>query len=423
MTKRFTTVARLALVALALGLVPAAVAAQTAQAQYAAAKTRDDAVRSEIAAFSPTATAAERTKLISEARSVIAAYEALVRRSRASGYADNSLYNAATLAEATYGRFSLTTDLDAAIRLHKRLSAGYPTAALAKDSAEATARLSPLAAARTAIPVPSAPETTTTSAAITARQAPAAPTNANTTVSSETSATTRRSAAGRTGRTKLTSIDRVVMPQLVRITLALDREVPFREETLAGPARLFFDFSDAEAASQLADAVLRFPTDVVRLIRVGRHPSAIRVVLDLEGVSRHSVYTLYNPFRIVIDAEPSNGVTTAAASVAPPPLSVPARTPPPSTEKAQAVARPQPPARIEDEKAIVMTVATDVERADRGADSPAALPAPATLTAAVPLAPSAPPAAVASSAPSAPNVNTAGGFRSRGNSGLASRAS
>ena len=414
MTTRFTTVGRLALVALALGLVPAAVAAQTAQAQYTAAKTRDDAARREIAAFSSTVAASERTKLITEARSVIAAYEALVRRSRASGYADNALYNAATLAEAMYGRFSLTTDLDAAIRLHKRLSAEYPTAALAKDSAEATARLSPLAAARTAVPAPSAPVTSTTDAPTTARQAAAAPTNANTAASAETRATMHQSAAARTGRTKLTSIDRVVMPQLVRITLALDREVPFREETLAGPARLFFDFGDAEAASQLVDAVLRFPTDVVRLIRVGRHPSAIRVVLDLEGVSRHSVYTLYNPFRIVIDAEPSNGVTTAASSVAPPPsvpaLSAPARTSPPATDKAQTTVRPQPPARIEDEKPIVMTVATDVERADRGADSPVAPPAPATLTAAVPLAPSAPPAAVASSAPSAPNVNTAGGF-------------
>jgi hypothetical protein len=152
MTTRFRRLTRPALVVLALGVLPVATAAQTAQAQYTAAKTRDDAVRSALAAFPATTSAGERTKVITETRAVIAAYEAIVRRFRASGYADNALHNAATLAEALYGRFSLTTDLDAAIRLHKRLSAEYPTAALAKESTAATARLLPLAEARAAMP-------------------------------------------------------------------------------------------------------------------------------------------------------------------------------------------------------------------------------------------------------------------------------
>ena len=50
--------------------------------------------------------------------------------------------------------------------------------------------------------------------------------------------------------------------------------------------------------------MLRYPTDLVRQIRVGRHPnSTVRVVLDMEGVEPHSVYTLYNPFRLVIDCD------------------------------------------------------------------------------------------------------------------------
>ena len=55
---------------------------------------------------------------------------------------------------------------------------------------------------------------------------------------------------------------------------------------------------------QLRDAVLPFPDGVVQRIRVGRHPGGItRVVLDLTTAGRHSVYTLYNPYRIVIDVE------------------------------------------------------------------------------------------------------------------------
>ena len=97
------------------------------------------------------------------------------------------------------------------------------------------------------------------------------------------------------------------------MTLVLDREVSYHEESLTGPARVFFDLRNVEAAPDLKDAVLRYPSEILRQIRIGRHPHATRVVLDFEQVGRHSVYTLYNPFRIVIDAE---APATAAAPVA-----------------------------------------------------------------------------------------------------------
>ena len=49
----------------------------------------------------------------------------------------------------------------------------------------------------------------------------------------------------------------------------------------------------------------RSPDDVVKQVRVGRQPnSRTRVVLDLKGdAARYSVYTLYDPYRIVVDFE------------------------------------------------------------------------------------------------------------------------
>ena len=39
-------------------------------------------------------------------------------------------------------------------------------------------------------------------------------------------------------------------------------------------------------------------------IRLGRHPqNTTRVVMDMNGVERYSVFTLYNPYRMVIDFE------------------------------------------------------------------------------------------------------------------------
>ena len=67
----------------------------------------------------------------------------------------------------------------------------------------------------------------------------------------------------------------------------------------------------------LMDKVLTYPSDLVNKIRVGRHPdNTVRVVLDLADVPRYSVFTLYNPFRLVIDAErtrcaPDNRAATA----------------------------------------------------------------------------------------------------------------
>jgi N-acetylmuramoyl-L-alanine amidase len=279
---RFTAVTA---AGLALGLALAGPAqAQSAPARYKAALAREDKVRAAIAVASPTDPVSARTPVITEARSIVAAYEALVRAYRASGYADNALFNAATLADALHDRFGLSTDRDAALRLFKRLRAEYPTAPLAKQTPAAIARLEQIAAANAPVPptlaAPAPP-------ALPAPSAPGAPAT-------------------------LLAIERSVLADMVRVTLILDREVSYHEESLTGPARVFFDLRHVEAAPDLKDAVLRYPSEILRQIRIGRHPNATRVVLDFEQVGRHSVYTLYNPFRIVIDAEAPGAAANAA---------------------------------------------------------------------------------------------------------------
>jgi N-acetylmuramoyl-L-alanine amidase len=313
-------VTALAAVGLALSVALAApVQAQSAQARYTAALAREDTVRAAIAVASPADPTSARTPIITEARAVISAYEALVRAYRASGYADNALFNAATLADALHDRFGLSTDRDAALRLYKRLRAEYPTAPLAKKTPPAIARLEQIAAAHAPVaPALGADAATATPAASTASRAPSVP----------------RAPA------TLMAIERAILPDLVRVTLVLDREVSYHEESLTGPARVFFDLRNVETTPELKDAVLRYPSQILRQIRIGRHPNATRVVLDFEQVGRHSVYTLYNPFRIVIDAAapgtaapgtaaaaraetPGTGGTPQAVAAAATPASVP----------------------------------------------------------------------------------------------------
>ena len=104
--------------------------------------------------------------------------------------------------------------------------------------------------------------------------------------------------------TTIRAVQREVLPEVVRVTVELDREVPFYQERLEGPSRLFFDLKGTKTVPALVDATFRYDTDVVRHIRLGRHPNnTTRIVLDLEHVGKYSVFTLYNPYRIVIDSE------------------------------------------------------------------------------------------------------------------------
>jgi N-acetylmuramoyl-L-alanine amidase len=340
--------------------LPVVLHAQSAEARYTAAKAREDKVRTAIAETAPTDPLSARTPVIAEARAVIAAYQALVRVHRASGYADNALHNAATLADALHDRFGLTTDRDAALRLYKRLRAEYPTAPLAKPASGAIERLEDIAAANAPVAPPMDPpaagpdDAVGKPAQVAAAVAPAAP-----------------SASGAPAR--LTAIERSVLPDLVRVTLLIDREVSFREETLTGPARVFFDLRNVEAAPALKDAVLRYPSEIVRQIRIGRHPHATRVVLDFEEVGRHSVYTLYNPFRIVIDAEPPGVARNAITPVAttpppalpppPPPVTV---TEPPVVPSIVSAPPPPSPPKVAAEKTVDNPVALSAPVAPRG---------------------------------------------------------
>ena len=91
----------------------------------------------------------------------------------------------------------------------------------------------------------------------------------------------------------------------MRVTLELDREVPFYDERIDGPPRVFVDLQNTRAVDAAAGrrhSVRR--TTSVRQVRVGRQPDArTRVVLDLKAPARYSVFTLYNPYRIVVDVE------------------------------------------------------------------------------------------------------------------------
>jgi len=212
-------------------------------------------------------------------RRVVLEYERLVRRYPASGYSDNALWQAANLALLCYQRFGSDIDRRTAVRLLKQLQTGYPTSSLVArvDAALADAAPPP---ARAVLPMP-----------------PTSPLSL------------------------LRDIHRTALPDGIRVTIDLDGEVAYHEESLERPRRVFFDFKGVRPVAALQDVTLKFADDAVREIRLGRHPqNTTRVVLDLEGTDGYSVYSLYNPYRLVVDFHRARA--TAATVMVPVPTRV-----------------------------------------------------------------------------------------------------
>ena len=230
--------------------------------------------------------------VLGQVHAAIAAYEGVVRRYPASGYSDNALWQAGRLSLDAFGRFKQSADREAGVRLLRRLATAYPTSKLAKQAPNLLAQVD--AADDQAITRPGRPESRPLQPAAAASAKPRA-------------MTTVAGADPRVGPNTLatiTEIRRAVLPDAVRITIELDGEVPFHEERIADPARVFVDLPSTRAAPSLVDQTLRFEgdADIVRQVRVGRHPNnTTRIVLDAAGVTSYSVYPLYSPYRLVID--------------------------------------------------------------------------------------------------------------------------
>ena len=333
-------------------LISAVAEAQTARSRYESAAERETNVR--VLLTNHTAATAP-TDLFAQVTQVMTAFEILVRRFPASGYADNALFQAASLADAAYEKFQRPQERSRAVRYYEWLVKEYPTSTFVK---RANARLESLSAAVPSIPA-TQPEAPPPSLPSTTREPPAV----------------------------LASIERTVTAALVRVTIELDREVRYLEQRLSGPARVFFDLQDVQAVPDLKDKVLSYTSDVVNKIRVGRHPdNVVRVVLDLEDVANYSVFTLYGPFRIVVDAERT--VARAATVDVPALPSQPLRIFSPSPETPRLVAYSAPP----------LAPLTRAVRSSRTG--------PAPLTAAT----TSPPRSGPGTVPATPSANAAGGF-------------
>jgi N-acetylmuramoyl-L-alanine amidase len=224
--------------------------------------------------------------LLKRMRTLVKSYEQMSRQFPSSAYMDNALWQGALLAADAFWTFGEAEDKTTALEMFSELGSRFPKSSLVKDLPPHVKRLK--AAKPTPVPALAA------AAPVTTAPAAAAPV-ATMPVSSRVATSGRVTNA-------LKTVKREVLPDALRITLELGQEVTFRSDRLDAPPRVFIDFENTRPVEAIKDATIPFPDDVVRKVRIGRQTeSRTRVVMDLAGAGRYSVYTLYNPYRVVID--------------------------------------------------------------------------------------------------------------------------
>ena len=103
------------------------VRAETARELYVAALAREQAVRGAMADDNAS------PSTLTDVRTVVAAYRALVRQYPASGYSDNALWQAGRLSVDAFLRFQKPQDRETGLRLLRALASDYPTSKLARQ--------------------------------------------------------------------------------------------------------------------------------------------------------------------------------------------------------------------------------------------------------------------------------------------------
>ncbi|HSL21694.1 MAG TPA: N-acetylmuramoyl-L-alanine amidase [Vicinamibacterales bacterium] len=314
--------------------LPAAARAQSAEQMYARALARERTLLD--ADLHPT---------LKQIRLAAAAYLRIPARFPRSGYSDNALWQASGLYALAFERFHEESDRRNAQRTLNRLRAAYPSSSLIARAREITRRLTaqpaPPTVARAAqrdavtagAPTPaSAPPRAVPAVAPTAPSAP--PPVARTAANASAPAIKAAAApAPLPVVSTLVGINRAELGDVVRVTLELDSEIAYHQERIDSPPRVFFDLKGVRLGPRLTEAAINFGSGVVRQVRVGRREeNTTRVAMDLDGVRRYTVFTLYDPYRLVIDFE-RDRIATAAATAGsvesiPPAAAVPETTVP-----------------------------------------------------------------------------------------------
>ncbi len=299
---------------------------------------------------------------------VIHQFQKLLDQNPTTGYAAASLFMLGRVRYSRYQQFRNSADLDQSLKDYQDVTALFPWHSLADDALLTSGRIqledkqNPQESARlytriiteystgdlhdnaleklkflarehgTPLPPEPAAKTVdegtenarseTDSAQETDAETGAAPASAAPEMTTETQASTIAALATELPNVKNRSF---VLPvkywsskNYTRIVINTSREVSFREELLEKvgeqPRRLFIDF-DKSYIEPRYRAPIPIKDGLLQQVRTAQFsPDTVRVVLDIESIESYKIYSLPDPFRVIVDVHGQGNGPVAADS-------------------------------------------------------------------------------------------------------------
>jgi N-acetylmuramoyl-L-alanine amidase len=153
-------------------------------------------------------------------------------------------------------------------------------------------------------------------------------------------------AARPAGPPEVMDVRRWVGPNYSRIVIGVESEVKFDTLRLSNPDRIVLDLQNARLSPALMGKTFPGEDGFLRQIRVGQYSADVtRVVLDVEKIEDYSVFSLPNPFRLVIDVHgaPQPRIAKAEKTALPAQAGTPSN---PESRKTEKALHPPAPAAI-----------------------------------------------------------------------------
>lgn len=267
-------------------------------------------------------------RTLSQYRQGIFLYRSVIDKDPTYGGCDDALFAIASLYEDSGRNLDRPSDLQRAAYYYEFVAREYPTTRYRDTALKRASEIrNP-----TPGPVPQSP----------------APVSAE---------TTPRNAGngGKRGSATLSEVRYWSNEDYTRVVLQLDREIEFSKSVLANPDRIYFDLDSTQVDPSLVNHSYEVNGLFIKRIRVGENrPEVTRVVLDFDRISQHTVFALYDPYRIVIDTRGASYASSQAASPAPDLAPRPVPTPLHTAEAAD-------PVEAGPESTVVASPAPDAE--------------------------------------------------------------
>lgn len=206
------------------------------------------------------------------------------------GACDDALYAIASIYDEMFVRFKGSADQRRAIYYYEFLAREYPTTRFRQAALKRAEELKNLSAASASKEEPQPPHPAPSADSTAASQ------------DSDGGSQPSKTDSFRGPPASLTEVRYWSNEDYTRVVLQLDREAEFHKEILQNPDRIYFDLKNTQVPPELAGKTYDVNGLFIRRIRVAENrPDVVRVVLDFDRIADHTVFALYDPFRIVID--------------------------------------------------------------------------------------------------------------------------